>query len=118
MNIIDPITFIIILLTTYCYILAVVSLCARKSPAPDVGELFFVILVPVLNEEQVIGRTLAHLLALSGDFLILVIDDASDDGTVAAVAPFLTDQRVRLLERPRAQARHGKGDSLNAGFAA
>lgn len=114
----DAITFIIIVVTAYCYILAVVSLAARKSSASDAGELFFVLLVPVLNEEHVIGRTLAHLLALSGDFIILVIDDASDDGTVAVVATFLTDHRVRLMERPRALARHGKGDSLNAGFAA
>ncbi len=112
------ITFIIILVTAYSYMLAVISLGAQKSLAPDAGDLFFVLLVPALNEEHVIGSTLAHLLAMSGDFIILVIDDASDDGTVAVVTPFLTDRRVRLLERPRAQARRGKGDSLNAGFTA
>jgi 1,2-diacylglycerol 3-beta-glucosyltransferase len=114
----NVITFIIILVTAYCYILAAVSQVVRKSSASNTDELFFVLLVPVLNEEHVIGRTLAHLLALSGEFIILVIDDASDDGTVAVVTSFLTDRRVRLLERQHPQARHGKGDSLNAGFAA
>jgi 1,2-diacylglycerol 3-beta-glucosyltransferase len=134
------------LITLYGYVMAILSLASimhakglggavstlfhlkgRKPVSQEGGdggsgreaadELFFVLLVPALNEEQVIAKTLTSLLGLTGNFLILVVDDASDDGTVAAITPFLADERVRLLARPREEARTGKGDALNAGFA-
>jgi 1,2-diacylglycerol 3-beta-glucosyltransferase len=122
----EVITALAILIIVYVYTLAVVSTYAprpvrlplRSSADGSSNELFFVLLVPALNEEQVIGSTIASLLALRGNFLVLVIDDASDDGTVAAVAPFLADPRVQLLEQPPEQARRGKGHTLNAGYAA
>ncbi len=115
----EPITILVLLIVLYVYTLAVVSARGNKA-GYDHGsdELFFVLLVPALNEERVIGRTVASLLELRGNFLALIIDDASDDRTVAALAPFLTDSRVQLLERPVEQARRGKGYALNAGYAA
>ena len=114
-----PITILIVLIALYVYTLAVISAWDTVG-CDDHGsdELFFVLLVPALNEERVIGETVASLLELRGNFLALIIDDASDDGTVAALAPFLDDSRVRLLEQPPEQARQGKGHALNAGYAA
>lgn len=115
----EPITVLVVLIALYVYTLAVVS--ARDNTAgcdQRTDVLFFVLLVPALNEERVIGKTVASLLELRGNFLALIIDDASDDGTVAALAPFLADSRIRLLERPLEQARRGKGYALNAGYAA
>jgi len=111
------VTVFAIVIIVYMYTLAVVSAFARSSVAGSSDELFFVLLVPAFNEEQVIEGTIASLLTLRGNFLVLVIDDASDDGTVAALAPFLADSRVRLLQQPPEQARQGKGHALNAGYA-
>jgi 1,2-diacylglycerol 3-beta-glucosyltransferase len=86
-----------------------------RPPAAAGEELFFVFLLPCLNEEKVIGNSLERLLSLPGghQFAILVIDDGSDDGTVAAVSAFLGD-RVWLLRREPPFARQGKGEALNA----
>lgn len=111
-----PILIIIGVILVYAYALAAISTGARRGSREDSSDgFFFVILVPALNEQPVIARTLSNLLALSGDFLILIIDDSSDDGTVATVR-LLADPRVRLLERTGAQARLGKAAALNAGY--
>ena len=109
-------TILVALIALYLYGLAIISAWTRIRNDPGYDDLLFILLVPALNEERVIGKTIASLLALRGNFLILVIDDASDDGTVAAVAPFLADPRVQLLEQPPERARCGKGHALNAGY--
>ena len=107
---------LVILTALYAYTLVVVSMRYRTLDESGPDEPFFVLLVPALNEERVIGETIASLLTLRGRFLLLIINDASDDGTSAAVAPFLADTRVRFLEIPPEQARRGKGNVLNAGY--
>jgi cellulose synthase/poly-beta-1,6-N-acetylglucosamine synthase-like glycosyltransferase/spore germination protein YaaH/peptidoglycan/xylan/chitin deacetylase (PgdA/CDA1 family) len=73
------------------------------------------VLVPGFNEERVIGKTLMHLLASDYPNLeVLVIDDGSTDDTAGAVAPFLTDPRVRY----RRVENGGKGAALNSGIQA
>jgi 1,2-diacylglycerol 3-beta-glucosyltransferase len=74
---------IVVLTALYGYALAAISARMPSKGAGGTDGLFFVLLVPALNEEQVIGRTISSLLKLRGNFLVLVIDDASDDGTVA-----------------------------------
>jgi cellulose synthase/poly-beta-1,6-N-acetylglucosamine synthase-like glycosyltransferase len=84
----------------------------RPPPAPD--GLWFVFLIPCLNEELVIGKSLDRLLALPGsNFGVLVIDDGSDDRTAEIVASY-DPQRVWLLRRTAPNARQGKGEALNA----
>ncbi len=114
----SSITILVGVLSLYVYLLALISARTRPQagdPADD--KLFFVLIVPALNEEQVIANTLTSLLALRGNFLAIVIDDASNDGTVAAITPFLEDPRLRLLQQPPDQARRGKGHVLNTGYA-
>jgi 1,2-diacylglycerol 3-beta-glucosyltransferase len=75
-----------------------------------------VFLVPCLNEEAVIGNSLRRLLSLPGaNFVVLVIDDGSDDRTVEVISG-LTDPRILLLSRRAPHARQGKGAALNAGI--
>lgn len=75
---------------------------------------WFVVLVPCLDEERVIRASVSRLLNLPHDRLeIVVIDDASSDATAAEVES-LDDPRVRLLRRHLPEARHGKGEALNA----
>lgn len=83
-------------------------------PAPDA--LFFVVMIPCLNEELVIGRSLDRLLTIPrADFAVLVVDDGSDDRTADIVRSYDPD-RVWLLQRALPEARSGKGRALNAGY--
>src|SRR5664279_2178134 len=53
---------------------------APRSPAPSVTAV-----VPARNEADVVGRSMASLGAqrYAGEFHIILVDDASDDGTAA-----------------------------------
>ncbi|MHB1534549.1 MAG: glycosyltransferase [Acidimicrobiales bacterium] len=89
--------------------------------SPHVGrsdDYFVYYMIPCLNEEGVIGTTLA---ALEGDAAatVVVIDDASDDATgriARSTDPYAID--VVVLRRELPDARQGKGAALNAGLAA
>jgi 1,2-diacylglycerol 3-beta-glucosyltransferase len=86
---------------------------APTGQATAAGGKFFVFVMPCLNEELVIGRSLQRLLSLpTANFAVMVIDDGSDDGTAAAVTG-VADQRVWLLSRKLPNARQGKGEALN-----
>jgi hypothetical protein len=87
----------------------------RQDATP--GGEFYVFLMPCLNEELVIARSLQRLLSMPGDnFAVMVIDDGSDDGTAAAVTG-VADERVWLLSRKLPNARQGKGEALNDAIA-
>src|SRR4051812_14521371 len=87
---------------------------ARPLPTPD--DLFFVFLVPCLNEALVIGRTIERLLTLpEPNFAVLVIDDGSDDETARIAGGFDPD-RVWVLRRSLPYARQGKGEALNDAY--
>lgn len=73
------------------------------------------VVVPMHNEEQVIGRTLDALLRSSYPIHILLVDDGSTDHTVSAVRPYLAAHRhIRLLT----QENRGKSVALNNAIAA
>jgi 1,2-diacylglycerol 3-beta-glucosyltransferase len=87
------------------------------GPAAAQGGEFYVFLMPCLNEELVIARSLQRLLSMpAGNFAVMVIDDGSDDGTAAAVTG-VADERVWLLSRKLPNARQGKGEALNDAIA-
>ncbi|KZM34339.1 glycosyltransferase family 2 protein [Oerskovia enterophila] len=85
----------------------------EASPAHPTLRVYF--MVPCLNEEEVIGLTVAGLTRLEGA-TTLVIDDGSDDET-AARAEAAGGDRVEILRRVAPDARKGKGEALNAGIA-
>jgi 1,2-diacylglycerol 3-beta-glucosyltransferase len=86
-----------------------------RNPRSVCDDLFFVFMMPCLNEEKVLLNSLQRLLSIPGDgFVVLVIDDGSDDNTVDAVSGIL-GERVWLLSRKPPHAREGKGEALNAG---
>jgi 1,2-diacylglycerol 3-beta-glucosyltransferase len=92
---------------------------ARK-PAPTGGEpASFWIIVPCLNEERVVGRTVSAALELQGPAgtrtEVVVVDDGSDDAT-ADVARLIESSRLHVVRRALPFARKGKGEALNAAY--
>ncbi|MDG6109208.1 glycosyltransferase family 2 protein [Dactylosporangium aurantiacum] len=94
----------------------------RDAVAPNEHEpLTFWIVVPALNEERVVGRTVSAALALAGPAgtrtRVLVVDDGSDDGTPDVLAA-IDHPGLTVLRRDFPNARKGKGEALNAAFRA
>ena len=85
---------------------------SRSAPPPSV-----VVVVPTYNERDNLGRLVPAVLALGPSYRVIVVDDASPDGTgeladeLAAAHP----GRVRVLHRP---AKRGIGPAYIAGFRA
>lgn len=110
------ITLVVLLTLSYTVAVFLLSRRHRPAPLPGTANLHFVFVLPCLNEELVIGRSIESLLALPGDnFSVLVIDDGSDDLT-AEIAASYDPQRVWMLRRRAPDARKGKGEALNAGY--
>ena len=112
----DPLPAVVIVMTLYAYTLGLGLKIARTPSLAESPELFFVLLVPCLNEAAVIAGTVHRLLALQGEFLVIVIDDDSDDDSVSIVERMLPHDRLHLLRRSGAHARLGKGEALNAAY--
>jgi len=71
------------------------------------------VLTPTFNQERFISAAIESVLAQSfSSWEMVVIDDGSTDGTVAAIEA-LPDPRIRLIERP-----HGGLAGLGAAYAA
>jgi len=73
------------------------------------------VIIPAYNRVAVIGAAIASVLDQSfTDFELIVVDDVSTDGTVAAVEA-IDDPRLRLVRRA---ANGGPGAARNSGVAA
>lgn len=77
------------------------------------------VVVPAFNEERGIGETVHSITAYlsrawTGQWEVVVVDDASTDGTAAAVQQ-VADPRVRLLSH---QVNQGKGGAIKTGAVA
>jgi len=75
------------------------------------------IVIPVYNEVGSIGTVLRESLKavneLPQNCEIIVVNDRSDDGTVAVIKPFVEQDHVILADNQNAQ---GKGGALRTGF--
>jgi len=108
----------VVVLFTLSYTLALFAISRRRRPylGASTEDLWFVFIVPCLNEELVIGQSIDRLLALPNpNFAVLVVDDGSDDRTSEIVESY-DDPRILLLRRTPPEARQGKGEALNAAF--
>lgn len=72
------------------------------------------VLMAVRNEERFVGQAVESILAQTvGDFELLVVNDASEDGTVEVLSQYQADRRLRVVNNPE---RLGQGRSLNRGL--
>lgn len=73
------------------------------------------VIIPTYNERENIEAMLATVLALEGNFSVLVVDDGSPDGTADLVRGCMAtaSERVFLLER---EGKLGLGTAYIAGF--
>lgn len=109
-------TLVIIAAVSYVLTVFVKSRRAPTTRLAKHDDLFFVFVIPCLNEELVIGNTLDSLMALpQTNFAVLVVDDGSEDNT-SAIVESRSSERVWLLRRELPAARGGKGRALNAAF--
>lgn len=74
-------------------------------------------IVPCLNEQAVIGKTLDYLLSSFPQARLWVIDDGSDDSTLEITcAGRAGGGRITVLQRSLPDARCGKGEALNYAY--
>jgi cellulose synthase/poly-beta-1,6-N-acetylglucosamine synthase-like glycosyltransferase len=95
--------------------LAIVQYVQRRPEPFQAQEIqpFVSVLVPAYNEEKVIKATIDSLLRSNyRNYEIIVIDDGSKDGTVAAARQYESNPRVRII----AKENGGKSSALNRGI--
>lgn len=106
-------------IVVYYVFLFLVGRARRQAPPAPGSWPLVVFVVPARNEAQVLQRTVDVALACEypGALRVLVMDDASTDGT-AEVAQRLVelDGRVRVCHRSASQGGRGKSDVLNHGY--
>ncbi len=85
-----------------------------SPPAPDRG-LGAVVVVPTYNESGTIETVVERVLALAGEFSILVVDDGSPDGTAEIVDRLRRQHPTRVGLRRRA-SKMGLGTAYLDGF--
>ncbi len=84
------------------------------DPPLDEGALpVLSVVMPCFNEERTVLETCRRVLSSAWCKELVVVDDASTDGSLAQLA-LLDDTRVRVL---RQEVNHGKGAALRRGFA-
>ena len=111
------VTIFIGIVLSYTLGMFLLGMVRRKPPATALAEhRHFVVMIPCLNEELVIGRTLDRLLGdKPPNVTVMVIDDGSDDRT-AEIAESYPGGQVWVHRRVLPDARQGKGHALNAAY--
>ena len=73
----------------------------RREAEPLAGEPRTLVILPTYNERDTIETVITGILEAAPAVDVLVVDDASPDGTGGIVRPIAErDSRVRLIERP------------------
>lgn len=98
--------------------LILVPFLQRKPETPgDAAAFGWHLILPCLDEEVVIARTVARLRADHPQAHLWCVDDDSADRTGAVLAALsAVDPMVHLVARRAPQARQGKGAALNAAW--
>jgi cellulose synthase/poly-beta-1,6-N-acetylglucosamine synthase-like glycosyltransferase len=108
----------------YIFTLTVLRNANRTAKTSAVGTGSFEptvsILIPAHNEERVIGRLLQRLTELTypqSKLQVIVVDDASSDGTGAIADEYSRKHPfIRALHRTKQNGAKGKASAMNDGF--
>ncbi|QXC59958.1 glycosyltransferase [Aquihabitans sp. G128] len=103
------------------YVTMIVVAYLREGPhaAGDPTSFAWHVLVPCLDEARVVRRSVERMLADLPQVHVWCIDDASTDDTLAILRSLEgRSPRVHVVARTLPEARQGKGEALNAGWAA
>ncbi|WP_285505729.1 glycosyltransferase family 2 protein [Actinokineospora sp. NBRC 105648] len=108
---------------TYVCLIVVPYLRHKRAVPGDPYQLEWHFFVPCRDEDAVVGDTVRYLRGNFPHAHVWVIDDDSDDGTVAVVSRLQGprhggDRNLHLVRRHRPHARTGKGDALNSAYRA
>lgn len=111
------VTVFVGLVLSYTLAMFLLGMVRRRPPDTALAEhRHFVVMIPCLNEEVVIGRTLERLLhGRPPNLTVMVIDDGSEDRT-AEIAESYPGGQVWVYRRRLPEARQGKGRALNAAY--
>jgi len=71
------------------------------------------VIVPAFDEERTLAQVIDAVLALDADLELIVVDDASRDGTAAVIARYRDEPRVVAL---RHAVNAGKGAAIRSGL--
>ena len=86
-----------------------------EGPPPLKRYPMATVLIPAYCEERVIAETLSHATSIDyPNYEVVVVDDASTDGTREAIRPFVESGRVRLIAKQRNE---GKAMAMNDALA-
>jgi glycosyltransferase involved in cell wall biosynthesis len=96
--------------------LAALALTLADSSVPDTtGQLLVSVVLPTYQRAAWVPAAVRSVLAQTyARWELVVVDDGSDDGTVEALAPFLDDDRITLLQLPHAGAAGARNRGLEA----
>jgi cellulose synthase/poly-beta-1,6-N-acetylglucosamine synthase-like glycosyltransferase len=88
----------------------------KDDNSDNIEELYYYIVLPCLNEEKVIGRTIKNLLSIDfPNVTVFAINDASNDNTKNILESF-ENEKLIILNRVLPNARLGKGFALNDAY--
>lgn len=106
-----------IVFLTYVTLIVITYLRDRPSPPGDPSAAVWCILMPCLDEADVVAGSVRRMLHDLPDVHIWCIDDASEDGTAEILHTLAAaHERVHVVSRRLPAARKGKGDALNSGW--
>src|SRR5680860_661515 len=79
-------------------------------------KLLVSIIVPTFNRGDLIGETIQSIIDQTYDhWELIIVDDGSADNTMEVLQPFLKDERIKLVDRPKERAKGGNA-ARNYGF--
>ncbi len=78
-------------------------------------DYYYYFLIPCVDEEKVIRKTLTKLCVHSFSGKILPIDDGSEDETLSEIYK-VVDSRIHVVKRKQPNVQQGKGEALNYAF--
>ncbi len=117
-NIMSHLGWALLPVAFFSYYLVIFGLSRRIRPRKkeENPDLFFVFIVPALNEGKVIRKTLKKLAALKDtNYMVLAMNDNSSDNTKSEIKK-VKSEKIKLLNIRPPDCQHGKGNVLNIAY--